>query len=184
MEHNLLVLRLGQVLQINHLLYLIGVNFQAVGIGGDNTRMRCRFGDSVVFPDPLQVPDPVDFVPSPGGGGEIHCTSPASASTAGTNQVVFGICLVSVDCEYTGKARQAAVSDTYHPSVNVFTKSSLFLYYKTPQLTSLTPSLGPREGSTHVTIKGIGFLKESLLSASEGLCSRRSSCCWRSGSRP
>jgi hypothetical protein len=140
-----------------------GVNFKAVGIGGDNTRMRCRFGDSVVFPDPLQVPDPVDFVPSPGGGGEIHCTSPASASTAGTIQVVFGICLVGVDCEYTGKARQAAGSDTYDPSVNVFTKSSLFLYYKTPQLTSLTPSLGPREGFTHVTIKGIGFLKSPVL---------------------
>ena len=142
---------------------ITGVNLQAVGTDGDNTRMRCRFGNSVVFPDPLQVPDPVDFVPSPGGGGKIHCTSPASALSSGTDQVVFGICLVGADCEYTGKAKQAAGSDTYDPSVNLFTKSSPYLYYKAPQLTSLTPSLGPREGSTHVTIKGIGFFQSPVL---------------------
>ena len=129
-----------------------GVNLEAAAsTEGDNTNMRCRFGDAVVFPDPQQVPDPVDFV-----RGTIHCTSPAhSKITNSREEVVFGICLIGVDCEYVGKEKQASPLDTHVPTVNHFTKSVMYLYYKAPELSSLTPSLGPRDGKTIVTIRGV-----------------------------
>ena len=136
-----------------------GVNLQAVGTGGDNTNMRCRFGNSIIFPDPLQIPDPVDFT-----GGTIQCTSPATIESTATKEVVFGICLIGADCEYTGKEKQAASTNSYMPSVNHFTRSSPYLYYTAPQISTLTPSLGPREGSTYVTIRGVGFFASPFLS--------------------
>jgi len=121
--------------------------------------MRCRFGTSIIFPDPLQIPDPVDFT-----GGTIQCTSPATIESAATKEVVFGICLIGADCEYTGKEKQAASTNSYMPSLNHFTRSSPYLYYTAPQLSTLTPSLGPREGSTYVTIRGVGFFASPFLS--------------------
>ena len=136
-----------------------GVNLEAVGTGGDNTNMRCRFGDSVVYPDPQQVPDPVDY-----RDGTIQCISPTNVHSVGSQEtVIFGICLIGIDCEYTGKEKQASPTDTHMPTVNHFTKSLRFLYYTAPVLNSLTPSLGPREGSTFVTVKGVGFFESDVL---------------------
>ncbi len=137
-----------------------GINFEAVGKDGDNTKMRCRFGSSVVFPDVLQIPDPVDF-----RDGTIQCTSPQSLDQSmAQKDVLFGICLIGIDCEYTGKSKQAALTNTYIPNVDHYTKSSPYLYYRAPQLLTLTPSLGPQEGSTYITINGIGFLESPALS--------------------
>lgn len=37
-----------------------------------------------------------------------------------------------------------------------------FSYYKEPELTAITPTLGPAEGGTHVSISGIGFAQAAV----------------------
>ena len=135
-----------------------GINLEAVGVGGDNSRMRCKFDERLVEPDAQQDPDPVDF-----SGGKIECTSPASVVTTGTFEVIFGICLIGEECLYTGVARQAESANTLQPEVNHFTKAIKYLYYEAPKLQSLTPSLGPRAGSTYITIAGEGFFSSPVL---------------------
>jgi len=139
---------------------ITGLNFEAVGEAGDNTNMRCRFGDTVVFPDPKLTVDPVtyDIV-----SGTIQCTSPPNTASSDQEQVILGICLSGIHCEYTGKARQAEATDTYMPDVDHFTKSSSYYFYKAPQLSTLTPSLGPILGSTLVTVAGVGFFDSPYL---------------------
>ena len=136
-----------------------GVNLEAVGIGGDNSKMRCKFDQRIVVPNPQQNPDPVDF-----SGGKIECTSPISVVETGKKEVLFGICLLGTECENTGITRQAETVEVVDPAVNHFTKAIQYLYYEAPRLTALSPSLGPREGSTYITIKGEGFFKSPILS--------------------
>ena len=135
-----------------------GVNLEAVGFGGDNSRMRCKFDERIVVPDPQQNPDPVDFT-----GGKIECTSPASVVATGSKEVVFGICLLGDECNNAGITRQAETEEVVDPKVNHFTKAIQYLYYQAPKLTSLSPSLGPRSGSTYITIRGEGFFKSPIL---------------------
>ena len=40
-----------------------------------------------------------------------------------------------------------------------------FIYYKDPEITKVSPTLGPAKGGTSVTIEGVGFRQEGVCNA-------------------
>ena len=141
-----------------------GINFDALSPTGDNAGMRCKFGDAIISPDPTvivdgEVQDPVDF-----SGGRILCTAPAvTMGGEPTRRVSVGICMIDVDCLYTGPAAQASTTEEQDRSINHFTRGLEFLHYEVPTMATLSPSLGPREGGTRIIVTGIGFFDSPLL---------------------
>ena len=135
-----------------------GVNLESVGIGGDNSKMRCMFASTIIDSDPNQSPDPVDY-----SGGKIECTSPPSSQTTGVQDVSFGICLMGSECMYTGKSRQAEASDVFMIEVNHFTRGTIYTYYQAPKISLLSPSQGPNTGSTLISVIGEGLFRSPVL---------------------
>lgn len=138
-----------------------GINFGAYGAQGD-VHMRCKFGNTIVTPNPTLNPDPVNFEDD-----KIECTSPGTALDVGAGKtqelVGFGVCLVGVSCEYTGPLGQGDNQNFRHPSIHHFTGGISYLFYLKPQLNILSPSLAPVTGGTTITITGTGFFKTDVL---------------------